>query len=142
MLDYTHPAKSVRWNWIAELDSERAIDNAVQSIIGKEPPQKSDPYFFHMDSQILRGLLELASVSSHRDTLTASALLRTLKDQGKLVAAVEALPQQPGLPTVAGPGDAVPRRVREADIRGSDQARRPGQANGRGRDQPVGHEGS
>ena len=84
VLDYTHPGKSIGWNWIAELDSERAIDNAVQSIVGKEPPPKSDPYFFHMDSQILRGLLELAAASPQRDRLTAALLLRTLKDQGKL----------------------------------------------------------
>jgi type IV secretory pathway TraG/TraD family ATPase VirD4 len=85
VLDYTRPSTSVRWNWVAELDSDRAIDNAVKSIIGKEPPPRSDPYFFHMDSQLLRGLLELAALSSHRDTLTAARLLRTLKDQNALV---------------------------------------------------------
>ena len=95
VLDYTHPSQSIKWNWLAELDSHRAIDNAVQSITGKEPPPKSDPYFFHMDSQILRGLLELASVSSQRDTLTASALLQTLKDQSKLVRRLKRYPGSP-----------------------------------------------
>lgn len=98
VLDYTHPAQSIRWNWLAEMDSERAIDNAVQSIIGKEPPPKSDPYFFHMDSQVLRGLLELASVSSQRDTLTAAALLRTLRDQSKLVQRLKRYPSNPAFP--------------------------------------------
>jgi len=84
VLDYTNPARSVRWNWLAEMDSDRAIDNAVQSIIGKEPPPKSDPYFFHLDSQILRGLLELTSISPRRDSVTASRLVSVLKDQGKL----------------------------------------------------------
>ena len=94
VLDYTHPSQSIKWNWLAELDSHRAIDNAVQSITGKEPPPKSDPYF-HMDSQILRGLLELASVSSQRDTLTASALLQTLEDQSKLVRRLKRYPGSP-----------------------------------------------
>jgi type IV secretory pathway TraG/TraD family ATPase VirD4 len=98
VLDYTRPAQSVRWNWLAELDSERAIDNAVQSILGKEPPPKSDPFFFHMDSQVLRGLLELASVSSHRDTLTAASLLRTLRDQRKMVERVKRYPSSPAFP--------------------------------------------
>ncbi|MGH3220007.1 MAG: type IV secretory system conjugative DNA transfer family protein [Streptosporangiaceae bacterium] len=84
VLDYTHPTRSVKWNWLAEIDSDRAIDNAVQSILGKEPPPKSDPYFFHLDSQILRGLLELTSISPRRSSVTASRLLEVLKDQGKL----------------------------------------------------------
>lgn len=84
VLDYTRPASSVSWSWLAELDSDRAIDNAIASIVGKEPPPRSDPYFFHLDSQILRGLLELASASPRRASLTASAVLGLLKDQSKL----------------------------------------------------------
>lgn len=83
-LDYTRPAISFGWNWLAELDSDRAIDNAVQSIIGKQPPPGTDPYFFNLDSQILRGLLELVSLSGGRGSLTASHLLRVLKDQSRL----------------------------------------------------------
>lgn len=97
-LDYTRPAKSVQWNWLAEMNSDRAIENAVASIIGKEPPPKSDPYFFHMDSQILRGLLELTSVSPRRDTVTASRLLRVLKDQSTLV---KIMKRDPGSPAYA-----------------------------------------
>lgn len=97
-LDYTRPAESVRWNWLAEMDSDRAIENAVASIIGKEPPPKSDPYFFHMDSQILRGVLELTSVSPCRDAVTASRLLRVLKDQSTLV---KIMKRDPGSPAYA-----------------------------------------
>jgi len=98
VLDYRNPATSARWNWVAELNSDRAIDNAVQSIIGKAPPEKGDPYFFHMDSQILRGLLELASVSSHRDALTASRLLSTLKDQNTLIRRLNRYRNSPAYP--------------------------------------------
>jgi type IV secretory pathway TraG/TraD family ATPase VirD4 len=84
-LDYRNPATSIRWNWMAELDSDSAIDNAVQSIIGMEPPQNSEPYFFNVDRRILRSLLVLATMSSPRNTLTASRLLRTLQDRNNLV---------------------------------------------------------
>ncbi|GAB3171917.1 hypothetical protein GCM10027259_07800 [Micromonospora palomenae] len=83
-LDYTRPKQSLRWNWLAGLDSDRAIDSAVVSIVGKRPPPNTDPYFFHMDSQILRGLLELVSGSPNQNRLTTSALLRILKDQAAL----------------------------------------------------------
>ena len=80
-LDYTRPSSSMRWSWLSGLDSDRAIDSAVTSIVGKAPPPQTDPYFFHMDSQILRGLLELVRVSPNRLTMTTTTLLRTLKDQ-------------------------------------------------------------
>jgi len=95
LLDYTNPAHSAKWNWIAELDSDRAIDSAVKSIIGKEPPAKTDPYFFHLDGQILRGLLELTSISPRRDTVTASRLLQVLKDQSRLTRMLARHPQSP-----------------------------------------------
>jgi type IV secretory pathway TraG/TraD family ATPase VirD4 len=86
-LDYTRPATSVKWNWIAELDSDRAIENAVVSILGRRPPPATDPHFYQ-DSQILRGLFEIASVSPKRNSLTASDLLQLLKDQTLLSNAV------------------------------------------------------
>ena len=83
-LDYTRPQQSARWNWLASIDSDRAIDSAVQSIIGRQPPAKADPYFFHLDGQILRGLLELALVAPKRHRWTATHLLTLLRDQAKL----------------------------------------------------------
>lgn len=95
VVDYTNPAKSAKWNWLAEMDSDRAIDSAVKSIIGKEPPGKSDPYFFHLDSQILRGLLELTSISPRRDSVTASRLLQVLTDQARLTRMLHSNPRSP-----------------------------------------------
>jgi type IV secretory pathway TraG/TraD family ATPase VirD4 len=83
-LDYTRPDRSISWNWLAELDSDRAIDNAVQSILGRQPTPGTDPYFFNLDGQILRGVLELVAASPRRDTLTAAAVLRLLRDQDQL----------------------------------------------------------
>lgn len=95
-LDYTRPSTSVKWNWIAELDSDRAVENAVVSILGRRPPPATDPHFYHQDSQILRGLLEIASVSPKRNRLTASDLLRLLKDQALLSTALTKYGSTPG----------------------------------------------
>jgi type IV secretory pathway TraG/TraD family ATPase VirD4 len=83
-LDYTQPAQSVKWNWLDEMDSSEAIENAIKSVIGKEEPKNADPYFYRTDSRILRGLLELTSVSPRRDTRTAARLVELLNDQARL----------------------------------------------------------
>ncbi|MTD54789.1 type IV secretory system conjugative DNA transfer family protein [Amycolatopsis pithecellobii] len=95
-LDYTDPRRSVRWNWLQTIDSDRAVDNAVQSIIGRHPPAKADPYFFHLDGQILRGLLELAQASPKRHLWTAGRMLSLLKDQAQLEIALRRYPNSPG----------------------------------------------
>jgi hypothetical protein len=95
-LDYTRPSKSLRWNWLEAIDSDRAIDSAVQSIVGKQPPPKGDPYFFHLDGQILRGLLELAQSSPNRHLWTASRLAGLLRDQGQLERLLQKYPHSPG----------------------------------------------
>ncbi|MEV6487425.1 type IV secretory system conjugative DNA transfer family protein [Actinoplanes sp. NPDC051633] len=100
-LDYTRPANSLRWSWLADLDSDRAIDSAVMSIVGKQPPPNTDPYFFHMDSQILRGLLELISGSPNRRSMTTSTVLRTLKDQALLDRTLSRYPNSPAIPRLA-----------------------------------------
>lgn len=109
VLDYTRPASSIRWSWLAELDSDRAIDNAVQSILGKQPPPQADPYFFHAESQILRGLLELVRASPRRDRTTASRVLEVLNSQDKLT---RILANQPGSPAAARLRD-LPRLDRD-----------------------------
>jgi type IV secretory pathway TraG/TraD family ATPase VirD4 len=83
-LDYTRPARSVKWNWLDEMDSNKAIDNAVKAIIGKEEPKNADPFYYRNDSRILRGMLELASISPRRDTVTATRLLELLTSQARL----------------------------------------------------------
>jgi type IV secretory pathway TraG/TraD family ATPase VirD4 len=95
-IDYTDPGRSARWNWLQGVDSDRAVDSAVQSIIGKQPPPKADPYFFHLDGQVLRGLFELAQSSPNRHKWTASRLLSLLRDQAKLELALQRYPNSPG----------------------------------------------
>lgn len=95
-LDYVDPQRSVRWNWLESIDSDRAVDSAVQSIVGRQPPPKADPYFFHLDGQILRGLLELAQASPNRSRWTARHLLSLLKDQAQLELLLQRYPHSPG----------------------------------------------
>ncbi|MFC4063085.1 type IV secretory system conjugative DNA transfer family protein [Planomonospora corallina] len=94
-LDYTRPATSFRWSWLAELDNDRAIDQAVTSVLGRSAPAGTDPFFHNMDSQVLRGLLELVSVSPRRHSITATELLATLKDQNRLERALGRYPASP-----------------------------------------------
>jgi type IV secretory pathway TraG/TraD family ATPase VirD4 len=95
-IDYTCPQQSARWNWLESVDSDRAVDSAVQSIVGRQPPAKADPYFFHLDGQILRGLLELAQASPQRHLWSASRLLSLLKDQALLETLLLRYPNSPG----------------------------------------------
>lgn len=94
-LDYTRPAVSMHWNWLAELDDDRAIDRAVAAILGHQPPPGTDPYFFNMDASLLRGLLELVSGSPRRGSITAGRLLRLLKDQNDLERTLARYPSSP-----------------------------------------------
>ena len=96
-LDYTRPQRSLRWNWLETIDSDRAVDNAVQSIIGRHPPQHGDPYFFLLDSQILRGLLELVMASTRKHSVTAQGLMNLLRDQAALDRALRKYPQNPAV---------------------------------------------
>jgi type IV secretory pathway TraG/TraD family ATPase VirD4 len=100
-LDYTRPAASFGWSWLAELDSDRAIDQAVASILGHQAPAGTDPFFFNLDAQVLRGLLELVSVSPKRGSITTSQLLGLLKDQNRLEAAMAKYPSSAGAARLA-----------------------------------------
>src|SRR5262249_16159563 len=53
-LDYPTLASSEKWNWCAELDSDAAVSNAVDAILGKEPPARTDPFFWARDKRILQ----------------------------------------------------------------------------------------
>src|SRR5487761_1714993 len=52
-LDYTDPARSVKWNWCAELDSDRAIDSTVKAICGAKPPPHTAPIFWNQERHLL-----------------------------------------------------------------------------------------
>ena len=83
-LDYTRPGSSLCWNWLTEIDSERAIDNTIQSIMGRSAPAGADPFWFNSDCQVLRGVLELVLARGASGALTATKVLDLLKDQVKL----------------------------------------------------------
>lgn len=96
-IDYTRPQRSARWNWLASIDSDRAIDNAVKSIVGHAPPPQGDPYYFHLDSQILRGVLELVVASPKGKAVTAEKLVRLLEDQDGLDYLLRKYPHSPAV---------------------------------------------
>ena len=81
---YKSPATSMRWNWLSELDSDRAIDNAVAAVLGRESPPGVDPFFYDQDSMILRGMLELVQATRDPSRLTTLKLVSLLKDQQAL----------------------------------------------------------
>lgn len=92
VLDYTNPARSVKWNWCAELTSDRAVGGAVKAINGSKPPPHTAEHFFYRSEEILRGLLELTAESPNRDKTTAGRIYRVLKDQQALGRIVKANP--------------------------------------------------
>lgn len=77
--DYTRPARSASWNWIADLDSDTAIGAAAEAIVGRDRDNDPNREFRLRDLKWMRGLLEFA----HDTTLpwTAETLLRLLDDQ-------------------------------------------------------------
>lgn len=95
VLDYTNPAASAKWNWLAELDSDEAISNAVDAIVGKECPEHTAKTFWLRDKRILRGLFELVMVSPRRNQVTAEILLGILRDQDRLARNLQRYPASP-----------------------------------------------
>lgn len=81
---YKTPQTSRHWNWLSELDSDRAIDNAVAAVMGREAPKGVDPFYYDQDCMILRGMLEIVAASRNPATLTTSKILAMLKDQRRL----------------------------------------------------------
>lgn len=95
--DYTDPAHSVRWPWLAELKTDDQIDAAVTAILGRESKQSTaDPFFYRRDWQLLRGLLRLATSTLMPGKVKPSLLGRALADRDYLVGAASAFPNAPG----------------------------------------------
>jgi type IV secretory pathway TraG/TraD family ATPase VirD4 len=101
VLDYTDPAHSVKWNWCAELTSDRAIGGAVKAINGSKPPPHTAEHFFYRSEEILRGLLELTAESPNRDQITAGRIYQILKKQQALAKNVNRNPQSQAYPRLA-----------------------------------------
>jgi type IV secretory pathway TraG/TraD family ATPase VirD4 len=80
--DYTDPARSASWDWVADLTTDSEINAAVEAICGR--PSANDPNrFFHQSAiKYLRGLLQLAVTLPSMMTLTD--VLDLLNDQTAL----------------------------------------------------------
>jgi hypothetical protein len=83
--DYAAPATH-RWNFLAEIGTDQGVDAAVVSLIGRQPENDSQPYFYQRDYRWLRGLVRLvldldgAAATPHRllDLLQDPVLLERL----------------------------------------------------------------
>jgi len=51
------PARSLSWNWLAEIKDDRDIEAAVQSILGRPRPNDAQPFFYERDYRWLRALI-------------------------------------------------------------------------------------
>ena len=99
--DFTDPAHSASWNWLAELSDEPRVDAAITAIIGRAPEQSAvDPYFYQRDYRTLRGLLRFVGATSP-PTVTAAFLIRMLEDRSALLAALQANPRAAGAPDLS-----------------------------------------
>jgi type IV secretory pathway TraG/TraD family ATPase VirD4 len=84
--DYRNPSRSVSWNWVRDLDSDGAINAAVEAICGRASDNDPNRSFHFRDMKYLRGLLELTSLS--QPPMTVRGLIQTLEDQTALEALV------------------------------------------------------
>ncbi|PTT69219.1 hypothetical protein DBR22_04415 [Arthrobacter sp. HMWF013] len=107
-IDYRKPETSARWNWLAELDSDRAIDNACASIIGRTAPPGTDKHFFDQDNRCLRGLLESLRESRLKTPTSTSTLMRTLADQESVRRIVARDPRSPAATRLRDLADLYP----------------------------------
>ena len=79
--DYSHPAQSASWNWIADLHDDSAIEAAAQAIVGLDRENDPNREFRLRDLKWMRGLLEFAHDSGL--PWTTETLLRLLDDHGR-----------------------------------------------------------
>lgn len=100
--DYRHPG-GISWNWIAELDGERAVHAAAEALLGRERPGDPQPYFHQRDLRMMAGVLTVAAGDRGRDW-TAGDLLAVVADQGALAGLVRGA-ADPGVAVALG--DAI-----------------------------------
>jgi len=95
--DFADPGRSISWSWLAELDSEDAVDAAVTAVLGKERPNSTaDPFFHRRDALILRGLLTFTARSRSAPS-DVQAILQLLADRKKLQNLVATRSHLPGM---------------------------------------------
>jgi len=101
--DYTAPASSVSWDWLAALHGDDELAAASEALLGRLRPGDAQLPLRQRDDRTLRGLLEV--VRATRRGATIADLLATLQDQQALVRARAAVAGSAGarrLAEVAG----------------------------------------
>ena len=92
--DYTDPARSGSWNWIADLHSDSELNAAVEAICGRPSPSDPNKFFHQSAIKYLRGLLQLAPTFSAHPTLVD--ILGLLHNQASLETLVNSRRGTPG----------------------------------------------
>lgn len=108
--DYTDPARSMSWNWIADVCTEGQINAAVEAICGRPSPQDPNKFFHQSAIKYLRGILQLASAAAI--PMTLRDILAVLSDPAKMDGFVRSRLGHPGAHrlvelTGLGPGDFI-----------------------------------
>jgi hypothetical protein len=93
-LDYHEPSRSARWNHIADLQSDGAINAAAEAICGRARDNDPNKNFHLRDLNWMRGLLELAHDSGEDHTVRT--LLDLLADPDLLASLGRRYPQSRG----------------------------------------------
>jgi len=52
--------RSQSWNWLQDIEDERDVEAAVQSILGRRNPNDPQPFFYERDCRWLRALVQIA----------------------------------------------------------------------------------
>ncbi len=100
--DFTDPARSISWDWIAETREDTEIDAAVIAILSREERSTADPYFHRRDSMMLRGLFRfLPTITRPGQHAAVPDLLGLLSDQQRMQRAIAKFAQAPGASDLA-----------------------------------------
>ena len=92
--DYADPARSVSWDWIADLRDDGEVNAAVEAVCGRPSPSDPNKFFHQSAIKYLRGLLQLAPTM--RAPLTLEGMIALLGDQRALESLVNARRGHPG----------------------------------------------
>lgn len=77
------PGRSQSWNWMDELNDDRDIEAATQSILGKAKPNDTQPFFFERDYRWLRTLIQIVK-GAYQHTALPRYLYAVVGDQAAL----------------------------------------------------------
>lgn len=77
------PARSLSWNWLAEIKGDRDIEAAVQSILGRARPNDTQPFFYERDYRWLRALIAVVK-DAYRQTAIPHYLYGLIGNQDAL----------------------------------------------------------